>query len=293
MKTIEKVFVFLLMPVFVACTEDIVIDLEEGEPLMGVEASFTDELKRHEAILSRSADFYNSGAIEMVSEAQVFVTDGIDTVYYIEDETQKGHYFTEPVAGQKNTLYTLHIAVPDATEINGYQYFKAESVMPNNAEMLDSIVIKPFESLFTMEDTVFCLYPFFQCPDDASLAFMIELTRNDTLLSDTLTQKTIIPAGGYAGYYINGEAFLQHNMMLPVASFRKSRLIDGTRFKLALSSVTSDYMSYVYSIRFSNGNNPMMGAPSNVPTNIQPVGKAVGWFNTASVISAETVYHRP
>jgi len=34
----------------------------------------------------------------------------------------------------------------------------------------------------------------------------------------------------------------------------------------------------------------MMGAPANVSTNIQPSGKAVGWFLTASVVSAETVF---
>ena len=45
---------------FAACTEDIVIDVEEGEPMIGVEASFTDELKRHETILSYTTEFYNN-----------------------------------------------------------------------------------------------------------------------------------------------------------------------------------------------------------------------------------------
>ena len=37
--------------------------------------------------------------------------------------------------------------------------------------------------------------------------------------------------------------------------------------------------------------NPMMGPPTNVITNIQPAGAAVGWFYAASVASVETVYH--
>ena len=34
----------------------------------------------------------------------------------------------------------------------------------------------------------------------------------------------------------------------------------------------------------------VVGPPTNVPTNVQPAGKAVGWFYAASVVSAETVY---
>ena len=40
----------------------------------------------------------------------------------------------------------------------------------------------------------------------------------------------------------------------------------------------------------STGSNPMMGAPANVVTNIQPEGKAAGWFTVASVVSVETVF---
>ena len=46
--------VFIVFLGLASCTEDIVIDIEEGEPMIGVEASFTDELKHHEAILLQS-----------------------------------------------------------------------------------------------------------------------------------------------------------------------------------------------------------------------------------------------
>ena len=90
-----------------SCTEDIVIDLEEGDPMIGVEASFSNELRSHEAILSYTADFYNKDDIRYICGATVFVTDGVDTMYYYEDAELKGHYFTEVVAGKKNTLYRL------------------------------------------------------------------------------------------------------------------------------------------------------------------------------------------
>ena len=101
------------MAFFAACTEDIVIDVEEGNHRIGVEASFTNELKRHETILSYTADFYNQNEIQMVSGATVYVTDGVDTMYYYEDEEQPGHYFTDSVAGRKNTVYRLSVEAVD------------------------------------------------------------------------------------------------------------------------------------------------------------------------------------
>ena len=290
MKTWHKILIVSAVAAFSACTEDIVIDLEEGEPMLGVEASFTDELKHHEAILSYTADFYNRDEIEMVEGARVFVTDGVDTVVYHESATQKGHYLTDLAAGRRNTLYTLHIAVPDEAEADGFRHYAAESLLPDNASSLDSIVIAPFESPMPMRDTMMCLYPYFQSLDDVSIVYMVDVFRNDTLLTDTLSEKLVIPMAGYAGYYVNGPEFLQTNMLFPIAYYRKSRMVVGDRYRACLSSITADYMMYVYGIRFSNGSNPMMGAPTNVPTNIQPAGKAVGWFGTAAVISAETVY---
>ena len=61
--------------------------------------------------------------------------------------------------------------------------------------------------------------------------------------------------------------------------------------RLDLLSISMEYLTFIYSLSFSMGSNPMMGPPTNVPTNIQPAGEAVGWFYTASVVSVETVYH--
>lgn len=86
---------------FFSCREDIIVDLENGEPLIGIEASFTDARKHHEAILSYTADFYNSSDIVMISGARVCVIDGFDTIPYLERPDMPGHYFTDSVAGKR------------------------------------------------------------------------------------------------------------------------------------------------------------------------------------------------
>ena len=296
MKRFYKIWAFLLLTPIVACTEDIVIDVEEGEPMIGVEASFTDELKCHETILSYTTDFYNHDEIKMVSGATVYVTDGVDTIYYYEAEDAPGHYFTEPVAGVKNRMYRFCAEIPDELEEDGVLRLYAESYMANNVETVDSLVIKPYnadnDSVISVffGDTIEWLYPHFQSLPDPTIIYMPMISKNDTLKTDSLNMRMIIPVGGYAGYYINGPEMLQENKEIPIGYFRKSKLKSGDRIRADLYSIPLDYMMYFYTLIMSTGSNPMLGAPANVSTNIQPEGAGVGWFFTASVVSVETVF---
>lgn len=296
MKDLCRVLVFLLMASFVSCTEDIVIDIEEGEPLVGIEAYFTDELKCHEAILSYTADFYQSDGVRMVSGATVYVTDGVDTVYYYEDSERPGHYFTDSVAGKKNTMYRFCADVLDDSEEGGYLHLYAESFVTDNVERVDSLVIKPFnganDSVPTvfLGDTIEWLYPYFQSLPDPNIIYMPMIFKNDTLVTDSLTQRMMIAQGGFAGYYVNGPEMQMSNKEIPIGYFRKSQLRRGDCIRADLYSIPSDYYMYYYTLLMSSGSNPMMGAPANVGTNIQPEGKGVGWFFTASVVSVETVF---
>ena len=296
MKRFYKIWAFLLLTPIVACTEDIVIDVEEGEPMIGVEASFTDELKCHETILSYTTDFYNHDEIKMVSGATVYVTDGVDTIYYYEAEDAPGHYFTDSIAGVKNRMYRFCAEIPDEQEEDGFLRLYAESYMANNVETVDSLVIKPYnadnDSVISVffGDTIEWLYPHFQSLADPTIIYMPMISKNDTLKTDSLNMRMIIPVGGYAGYYINGPEMLQENKEIPIGYFRKSKLKSGDRIRADLYSIPLDYMMYFYTLIMSTGSNPMLGAPANVSTNIQPEGAGVGWFFTASVVSVETVF---
>ena len=285
-------FMLFLISFLVSCREDIVIDLEEGEPLIGVEGSFTDEFKRHEVILSYTADFYNADDIKMITGAKVVVTDVMDTIPYFEQMDQPGHYLTDSVAGKKNTLYTLLVDVSDA--LGGYQQLYAESYMNDNIEEIDSLVLKN-SSMFPgspMFDTVYMLYPYFQSLPDPSIVYLIKVTDDGIPMNDTLMQANAIPMGGYAGYYVNGPEMLENNMEIPVAIRTESQLYDGKVIRLDLLSISMEYMMFIFNVKMAMGSNPLMGSPTNVMTNIQPSGEAVGWFYAASVVSKEMVYHK-
>lgn len=287
----------LLIPILLiftmfSCREDVVIDLEEGSPMIGVEGSFTNEYKRHEVILSFTADFYNADAIKMITGAKVVVTDGVDTIPYLEQKEQPGHYLTDSVAGNKNTLYKLLVEVPDETE--GVKQLFAECYMNDNVEEIDSIVLKnnPSYAGIPMMDTIYFLYPYFQSLPDPTIVYLIKVSEDGVPQNDTLLDANTIPMAGYAGYYVNGPEMMENNMEIPVAMMTESELTDGEVIRLDLLSIPYDYMQFLYSVKMSMGNNPMMGPPSNVLTNIQPAGSAVGWFYAASVVSKEMVYQK-
>lgn len=275
-----------------SCTEDFEIDLEEGSPLIGVEGSFTDEYKRHEVILSYTSDFYNSDEIKYISGARVVVTDGVDTIPFLEQPDQPGHYLTDSVAGRKKTLYTLLVDVPD--EVEGFKHLFAESYMADNVEEIDSLVLKT-NSLFPgipLWDTIYMLYPYFQSLSDPSIVYMVKVTEDTIPQNDTLMQVNCIPMAGYAGYYVNGPEMLQNTSEIPVCMITESQLYDGKLIRLDLFSIPYDYMLFVYNVKMAMGSNPMMGSPTNVMTNIQPSGAAVGWFYAASVVSKEITYFK-
>ena len=286
-----KLIVLLMLVTLFSCREDIVIDLEEGDPLIGVEGSFTDEYKRHEVILSYTADFYNSNEIRMITGAKVVVTDGVDTIPFLEQSDQSGHYLTDSVAGKRNTLYRLFVDVPD--EVVGSKRLYAESYMADNVEAIDSMVLKndPVIPGVPMLDTIYMLYPYFQSLSDPNIVLLVQVYEDGVPQNDTLLNANTIMMAGYAGFYFNGPEMQETNMEIPVCMIFESELHDGKVIQLDLLSISYDYMMFLYSVKMSMGSNPMMGPPTNVPTNIQPSGEAVGWFYAASVVSKEMVYH--
>ena len=286
-----KFIVLLMLAGLFSCTEDIVIDLEEGSPMIGVEGSFTDEYKRHEVILSYTADFYNADEIKMITGAKVVVTNGFDTIPFLEQADRPGHYLTDSVVGVKKMFYTLLVDVPD--EENGFKRLSAESYMPDNVDAIDSIVLKKNNMFPNMPvlDTIYTLYPYFQSLPDPTIVYMVHITEDTIPQNDTLIKANTIPMAGYAGYYVNGPEMLKNNMEIPVCMIFESQVYDGKLIRLDLLSITYDYMMFLYNVKMAMGSNPMMGSPSNVVTNIQPSGEAVGWFYAASVVSKEMVYH--
>ena len=279
-----------------SCTEDITMDMPEGRKVPVVEASITNEIKRHEVILSYSSELYNTEGFEMISGAEIYVVGGGDTIWYYEQEDKPGHYLTDSVAGIKNRRYHLEINVEDNTLSSGPLHLYADTKMANNASSIDSVGLLPLlnsEGIpFVDESAAVCICPYFQTLSNENIVYQVELYLNGKRFNNRpLKMFNLFPMKGYAGYYFNGPEMLKDNVELPVGIMNKSYLHEGNVIKVKLYSISEDYMYFLVGQKLAVGVNPVMGAFPAVFTNIFSNCNAIGWFNATSVIEGEAIYH--
>ena len=280
---------------FFACTEPITMELPEGRKRPVVDGSFTNEYKRHEVILSYSSEFYSNDR-EMISGAEVYVTDERDTIYYYEQMDNPGHYLTDSVAGVKNRWYHLEVNVPENTLYNLPIRMYADSKMPNNVNHIDSLGLLPLrneEGLpFVDENAAVCACPYFQTLADTGIVYNVELYLNGNRFKNRPSKLfDLFPMSGYAGYYFNGPEMLKDNIEVPVGILNKVYMHEGYTVGVKLISITKDYMYFLVAQKLAIGVNPIMGAFPATFSNIFSNCDAIGWFSTTSVAEVEAVYH--
>lgn len=279
-----------------SCTEDITMDMPEGRKVPVVEASITNEIKRHEVILSYSSELYNTEGFEMISGAEIYVVGGGDTIWYYEQEDNPGHYLTDSVAGIKNRRYHLEVNVEDNTLYSEPLHMYADTKMANNASSIDSVGLLPLlnsEGIpFVDESAAVCICPYFQTLSNENIVYQVELYLNGKRFNNRpLKMFNLFPMKGYAGYYFNGPEMLKDNVEIPVGIMNKSYLHEGNVIKVKLYSISEDYMYFLVGQKLAVGVNPVMGAFPAVFTNIFSNCNAIGWFNATSVIEGEAIYH--
>lgn len=284
-----------------ACTEKIVMEVPEGQKRPVVEGYFTDELKRHEVILSYSSEFY-SDDMEMISGAEVFVVEsrqyqGVgDTIYFYEQVDQPGHYFTDSVAGTKGRWYHLEARVGENTLYDSPLRMYADARMPNNANGIDSIGLLPLlndEGIpFVDEKAAVCVCPYFQTLQDPEIVYNVELYLNGNRFKNRPSKLfQLFQMQGYAGYYFNGPEMLSDNIPIPVGVMNKSYLHEGDIVKVKLFSIEKDYLYFLVGQKLAIGVNPVMGAFPAIASNVFSNCNAIGWFATTSEIEGEGIYH--
>ncbi|MBQ6082924.1 MAG: DUF4249 family protein [Bacteroidales bacterium] len=287
----KTLFIIMAFIGLTACTEKMRIGPQDGEQLIGVSASITDEYKKHEVILSRTETFYG-GYPEMISNATVYVVDGADTIWYEESENPGYYLSANEFAGQPNNTY--HLSIDFSDEKGNHHYF-AESTMKDNVECIDSIRVKPWVFNALEVNNYLGVYPYFQTTDDPKTYYMARIRINNELVGgDTLTRCELFETMGYAGIYFNGPLMVMIGGEFPIYGLNQRDSLQvvhkGDTVTLDLWSIPRFYAHYIAEIATSTGTNPMMGTPSNVRTNIYPEGKAVGCFHASSLRQCSVIY---
>lgn len=278
MKSLKNIIIiFTLALIIVSCTERIDIKLDESFTLLVVDGSITTDTMAHKVALSKTSSYYYNQPAPMVSGAQVTITDGENT--FILSEESPGIYLTKPdVYGIPMHTYTLKISLQE--DIGGYsEYIASSTLYPVNP--LDSIglAFHPEYSeagfwevkCYVMDPLTIDFYRFL-------------ISRNQTLITDTLDEWFVTDDRFFNGNYTNGATIGMLDQ-----SISEEILNAGDTVTAEVNNIGKEYANFLWDTQSELfGSNPLFsGPPANAKGNIN--NGAIGFFTAYSVTRAIVV----
>ena len=282
MKVRKNIFPLLLSFIalisLVRCTEKVDIKLDNNQPHLVVEGMITNEATAKTIRLSTTTNYFYTQVAPAVIQANVSIDNGTSTTTLIENPANSGIYMTPAnYIGIPGVKYTLNIQLKDA--INGQKVYSASETMPK-AYSPDSIKLlfhPDWGKKGFWETQLFSLDP----PDVNFYSF--RGYRNDTLVTDTLSNVGISDDKFYNDRYIKGMTTLFWNQ-----EYKWEKISVGDKITLQVGSITKEYYTFLDQLREEiRPKNPLFSGPSsNVLTNIS--NGAYGYFSVCAVSNVST-----
>ncbi len=261
------VFLILLFTVtFFSCTEPIDINLDSSTIRLVVEGSFTTDTISHKVRLSMTSSYFYNQSPESVTGATVTISDGENSLNL--SEASPGVYQTAPsVYGIEGKTYTLNIKLN--SQIGGYSEYSASSKLYPVAK-LDSISLLYHPDWST--DGFWELKCYVQDPPSTDF-YRFFISRNATMITDTLDEWFITDDRFFNGYYVNGAAVGFFDQ-----SVKEEKLIPGDTILLEMNNIGEEYANFIWESQSElMGSYPLFsGPPANVKGNIS--NGAIGFF---------------
>ena len=144
----KKIFYIsiIIASIISSCTEKFDVDLDSTYSRLVVQGSINDELKNHQVLITKSADYFSNEPAPKVIGATVSITDG--TNIFNLTEVEDGVYQTDSIAGEAGRTYTLSINTGDK------EY--TASCLLNYCPPMDSINFGYYDygDFYEIEDTI-------------------------------------------------------------------------------------------------------------------------------------------
>lgn len=283
MKLLKNIiFLLVLLPVISSsCTERIDVRLDESTIKLVVEGSITTERKSHKVFLSTTSGYFYNQQPESVSGAIVTISDGVNS--YDLTESSPGHYQTASyVRGNEGITYKLNINL--ANQIGGYTEYTASSkILPvANPDSVKLLLHPEWSSAGLWE--VMC---YFQDPSSTDF-YRFLVSKNGTLISDTLDEWVVTDDRFFNGYYVYGAtvAYLDQGT-------DEEKLKAGDVIVVELNNLEEEYANFIWDAQSElRGSYPLFsGPPANVKGNIS--NGAIGFFSAYDVSKAYAIATTP
>jgi hypothetical protein len=242
---------------------------EEGTRKLTVEGSITTDTMSHKVLLSWSTDFFSIYPQQMVSKADLIITDGEKSFKLT--ETIPGVYFTDPtVYGEKDKTYTLKMRLEDGSVYNA-------SDMISSLPEVDSVTVSD-TSLYMGPDkgdvsgyAILYYGPEKPSPGDF---YLWNLYINDTIFNKFYWNSTFTDDKFVNGSYI-------HDFMV--------YFIENSDLKQDTNAIVLESLSiskYYYNFLLDSNQetvwrgSPWDGPPANINSNIE---NGAGFFRASEV----------
>lgn len=287
MKYIYLILLIISLIATISCEEEIEWEVEEMPEMLVVEGSFTNEYKKHQVQLTKSAGYFSNKQTPRVSGAEVTISDGMNTISLEENPVGSGIYETvDSVAGEAGKTYTLDIQLNEP--INNTAHYFASGELIQGLD-IDSMIASIYENPIYMPEfdddslILFLAVLGFEPPDIKNY-YELNLYKNDTMLNDTIDETYIVEdTEEMEGEYVNSFFF-----------FEQFQIGDTVRFEIV--SVEKLYRDFVIGVQniANQSADPfdMSGPPANAIGNIQGA-EAIGYFKVAYVSMGEAIVKLP
>jgi len=260
-----------------SCDEPYIIETDQQDSQIIVEALLTNEFKQHFVKISETTDFYSSGQTPRVSEATVLVTDDRGNSFtYAEDQENPGRYLSEtPYQGEVGVTYSLMIV------INGQTISSSETML--RVTTIDSLTYNIDEEekkyLEDHADNVINKGRYYEVllytkePQDTQDYYLFKFYRNGEILN----------YDGEDIYYADDEV-IQENIDGIVFNdwYSKDEVAGIEMYSLSRNA----FLFYAdLEITLNNDGGLFSPLPTNPRTNL--VGNALGLFQVSAIASDE------
>jgi hypothetical protein len=237
-----------------------------------VEGTITTDTMAHKVILSYSGDYFNTAEQDMVSDAEVSISDG-DTTFLLQEESP-GIYLTDTnVYGITGKTYTLNIKLKDNREFTASEYLRP---CANIDSITQSYNYNYFGSGYGY-DVLF----YAQEPEPIGDCYLFLLYLDNVLYSDTITEVSFVDDEFVNGNYIND---------LIVYRINEVDIPDSVDVTLEIYSLTRQYYDFMYALMLETvwKGSPWDGPPADLPGNISNGG--LGYFRASDIKRKSTIF---
>ncbi len=292
MKT--KAWLLFLAGLCLACEDEINVDLEEGDPLLVVDAWVTNKPEEQVILLSLTQSYFAEETAPPVTGAIVSLSDDAGTRYSF-TEREAGEYVWSPTAtvatlGEVGDNYRLSVETREG------EIYEAESTM-NRVPSVDSVTFRFEEETLFLPDSWLAEF-WARDPVGIGDTYWIRAFKNGVFLNLPSDITIAYDAGVSAGDgETDGKVFL-----LPIRRGINPDVEDedgdqlspydpGDSVYVEIHSITHEAFDYLTELSIQTdrpgGFAELFAEPlANVPTNVSHVNgnkPAVGFFNIAAV----------